>query len=122
MGGKRLMEEVYISKLSEFMDYVETLPKEFTLSRGQSNINYGLLPGALRLDDNKKLKYTRQSIAYFLNEFKVNSHNYMNNPWELKNDYEWMIYAQHYGIPTRLMDFTNSHIISLIQISNDNII
>lgn len=108
------MEEVYISKLSEFMDYVETLPIEFTLSRGQSNINYCLLPGALRLDSNKKLKYTRQSIAYFLDQFKVNSHNYMDNPWDVKDDYEWMIYAQHYGIPTRLMDFTNSHIISLM--------
>lgn len=36
------MEEIYIEKLSEFMDYVEKLPKEFTLSRGQSNINYKL--------------------------------------------------------------------------------
>lgn len=74
------MDEIVISKLSEFMEYVENLPREFILSRGQSNVKYDLLPGALRLDENNNLKYTRQSIAYFLNEFKVNSHNYIDIP------------------------------------------
>lgn len=95
------MEDTKIYKLSEYIEFVEELPKEFTLSRGHSNIEYSLLPGALCLDETGNRKYTRQSVAYFLNEFKVNSHNYLEFPWDIKSDFEWMIYAQHYGLPTR---------------------
>jgi hypothetical protein len=102
-----------IEKLSQFTEYVESLPKEFVLSRGQSR-EYDLLPSALRLDKNNNRKYSRADIQYFLNEFKVSSHNYMKFPSDIKNDYEWMVYAQHYGIPTRLLDFTYSHVVSLM--------
>ncbi|QLG05642.1 FRG domain-containing protein [Bacillus velezensis] len=102
-----------IERLSQFTEFVEALPKEFILSRGQEK-EYELLPGALRLDNNKKRKYSRGSIQYFLNEFKVNCHNYVKQPIDIRDDYEWMVYAQHYGIPTKLLDFTHSHVVSLM--------
>ncbi|MCA1050989.1 FRG domain-containing protein [Priestia aryabhattai] len=102
-----------VYKLSDFMRFIEKLPEDFSLSRGQSG-NYPLLPSALRKDKNGNKKYSRPSIAYFLNQFKIHSYQYMENPTDIKNEHEWMIYAQHYGIPTKLLDFTNSHIISLL--------
>lgn len=115
-----------ISKLSDYMSYVEKLPNEFKLSRGQSN-DYPLLPGALRLDKSGNRKYSKRVIRNFLEQFKINSYQHMTNPWDIKNEIEWMLYAQHYGIPTRLMDFTTSHIVSLLfaveksfQDENDN--
>lgn len=102
-----------IEKLSQFTSYVESLPSDFTLSRGQSK-EHDLFPSALRLDENDIRKYSRSDIHYFLNEFKVSSHNYMRFPLDIKDDYEWMVYAQHYGIPTKLLDFTYSHVVSLM--------
>ncbi|MFK5895149.1 MAG: FRG domain-containing protein [Pseudomonadota bacterium] len=102
-----------ITKLSEYMAYVEELPDEFYLSRGQSK-DYSLLPKALRLDEAGNRKYSKRVIRGFLDQFKIDSYQYMENPWDIKNDIEWMLYAQHYGIPTKLMDFTTSHIISLL--------
>lgn len=102
-----------IEKLSEYISYIEELPVEFTLSRGQF-CNYPLLPGALRLDDSKKRKYSRRTIRNFLEQFKLNAYQYMQSPWDIKNEVEWMLHAQHYGIPTRLLDFTTSHITSIL--------
>lgn len=102
-----------ISKLSDYMAYVEDLPNGFTLSRGQS-ADYPLLPSALRLDKSDKRKYTNRVLRNFLEQFKINAYQHMANPWDIKNEIEWMLYAQHYGIPTRLMDFTTSHIVSLL--------
>jgi len=103
-----------IKKLSEYTEYVEELPVQFILSRGQSD-DYPLLPSALRRDiSTGTRKYPKRSIRSFLEQFRINSYQYMDNPWDIKNDVEWMIYAQHYGVPTKLMDFTTSHITSLL--------
>jgi len=103
-----------ITKLSEYASFVEGLPKEFFLSRGQSG-DYPLLPSALRKDEGTgNRKFTRRAVRSFLEQFKINSHQYMSTPWDINNDIEWMLYAQHYGLPTKLMDFTVSHITSLL--------
>lgn len=102
-----------IETLSEFTSFVESLPKNFILSRGQSKEN-NLLPSALRVDNSGNRKYSRADTQFFLNEFKDSSHNYMKFPSDIKDDYEWMVYAQHYGIPTKLLDFTYSHVVSLM--------
>jgi hypothetical protein len=107
------MTNATVSKLSEYAAYVENLPEGFTLSRGQSG-DYPLLPSALRHDDKGNRKYSKKSIQNFLNEFKINSHQYMENPWDFEYNIEWMLYAQHYGVPTRLLDFSSSHIVSIL--------
>lgn len=105
--------QMKINKLSEYMAFVEDLPSEFSLSRGQSN-SYPLLPSALRVDDAGNRKFTKRVIRNFLEQFKINSYQYMESPWDIKNEVEWMLYAQHYGVPTKLMDFTTSHVVSLL--------
>jgi hypothetical protein len=103
-----------ISKLSEYTAYIEELPPSFTISRGQSK-DYALLPTALRTEkDSGNRKYHKRSVGNFLDQFKMNSYPYLDSQLAISNDIEWMLYAQHYGLPTKLMDFTTSHITSLL--------
>jgi hypothetical protein len=102
-----------ITKLSEYISYIENLPKEFSLSRGQFR-DHQLLPGALRKDKAQKRKYSKRVIRDFLEKFKIDAHQYISSPGDIKNEVEWMLYAQHYGLPTKLLDFTTSHITSIL--------
>lgn len=109
----REVEIVYIEKISEYMEFVEGLPGGFELSRGQKQ-QYKLLPGGLREDNTGIRKYSKRVCTFFLEEFKTNSHSYLKTPFSIQNQNEWMLMAQHYGIPTYLLDFTYSHIVSLM--------
>lgn len=111
--GYILSDEDYIAKLSDYMRYIEELPRDFSLSRGQYH-PFPLLPSALRRDNVGNRIHSKRSVNFYIDEFKANSYHYMPRPWDINGDLEWMIYGQHYGIPTRLLDFTSSHIVSLM--------
>lgn len=106
-------DSVNINKLSEFVSFLEKLPKGFILSRGHSK-DFSLLPGAFRKDSSGNRLYSKAEIQKFIEHFEINSYPYLKNANDIKEDKELMVYAQHFGLPTKLLDFTYSHIISLM--------
>lgn len=110
--GVQMMEHT-IHNLSEYITVLESIPIDYQLSRGQAN-DLPLLPSALRCDTDGKKLYSKSTIRSFLDDFKANSYQYIENHAIPNSPYEWMVYAQHFGVPTQLLDFTYSHIISLM--------
>lgn len=108
-----MMIEHTVHTLSEYIGVFQTIPIDYQLSRGQSD-DRPLLPSALRCDSDGKMLYSKSTIRSFLDEFRTNSYQYIENHSFPHEQYEWMVYAQHFGIPTQLLDFTYSHIISLM--------
>ncbi|WP_111858779.1 FRG domain-containing protein [Acinetobacter sp. CFCC 10889] len=107
------IEVFEIEKLSEFIAFLESVPRNFILSRGHSKA-YELLPTAFRKNKKGQRLYRKIDLQRFLDDFQINSHPYISNTNIIVNDKEWMVYAQHYGVPTKLLDFTYSHVISLM--------
>ena len=116
-----------ITTVSEYIDTIksinsqwnkesETIGAEYILFRGQ-NIDAPLLPTVLRNQSGKAFLHGTDAgtIVYkepmIVREFDSIYKNYTNVRFE--NIVEKFAFMQHYGIPTRLLDWTKNSIIAL---------
>lgn len=102
-----------VSSIQEYVEIIEDYIKRgFDFFRGQiSYNNFSLLPSLLRVDENNNRYYSDASEEYFINEFRIKSIPYLN--YIPKNEFEWLLTAQHYGIPTRLLDWSRAPLVAL---------
>ena len=120
------MEPHVIHSLLEFLDVLDKLKFQFSHSakamdfsyRGVCNSSYPLLPGIYREIELKENGISGKEKVYLAREYEILSHfikeasGYISNI--LKDDYLlWMEYAQHFGVPTRLLDFSSNPLVAL---------
>ena len=95
---------VEIDKITEVMQ-LHTSTTTHPWFRGQSNFLWDLVPNIYR--SNGDNFYERELIR----DFKLHSTQYVSI---LPNDeLEWLFIMQHYSMPTRLLDWTESYLIAL---------
>lgn len=100
--------------LSEFMEIIESIQNNSGLYlwyRGSSNSNYELIPSLYR-HRYKKSKIELAELEHqLMTQFRLRSIPYVknnfNDPWDLT------FFMQHYGIPTRLLDWTENPLTAL---------
>lgn len=107
------------SSISEFLDHYEKKVEQWSdehtgalkpWCRGHSNASHKLIPGEYRHD--------RINPDEIRSEFQLKA-------WPLvdrlpSGDWEWYFLMQHYGLPTRLLDWTTAALVGLYFALRDN--
>lgn len=108
-----MISEIRVNEITELMHELNVLPNNF-IFRGHANSLWKLQSTLERILGEKwSAEYARKFESYSLDAFKSKYHIYSGNEHVPKSKLSWLSVMQHYGVPTRLIDFTSSPYIAL---------
>lgn len=107
-----MIDLVQITSVKEYINYIENLPVEFSLARGQF-CDYPLYPGIYRKDNQGIPLYSATDKKKIIESFKIYAAQYLHD-FNINKENEWLVCAQHFGVNTCLLDFTYSPLVALL--------
>ncbi|HDY7887117.1 TPA: FRG domain-containing protein [Vibrio vulnificus] len=106
------MTEKAICTIDELLTALNELPNHY-IYRGHADSSWKLESTLERALGSSWDGHVKQVEEFYLNLFKSKYHIYNNTNHEPKSKLAWLSVMQHYGAPTRLIDFTESPYIAL---------
>ena len=120
-----------ITNLGEFVDAIRGIVQGWTLPdagwypapwfRGHGDTKWRLEPSQFRVSRRHGgIGADWNNESTLLSEFKYRAPFYLHSLLIPRDDWEWLFLMQHYGLPTRLLDWTESALIALHFALRDN--
>lgn len=100
---------ILINNVSSFIDFTTSLENANYVSRGQKDCSFTLLPSLHRFHKDSFKSHSSKYESFFKQKVA-----FYDNSIEKKDEEEIRAYAQHFGLPTNYLDFTEAHLISLL--------
>lgn len=108
-------EEIVIDDCNTLIDRINTYVRETRwIFRGQKNFNWGLKTSMDRMLEGVPINSSKMEIEIALiKRFQRESYHYSLTDIDYLNIPEWLSLMQHYGVSTRLLDWTHSPWVAL---------
>lgn len=117
-----LFKEIDFDSWNSLKKFFNTLDSNWCF-RGQSDFNWRLnsTMDRIPITIQSLKKYKQELEGHMIRDFKRNTQFYDDKQYLVKTDFQIISYMQHYGAPTRLLDFTESpYVASFFAIDNTN--
>lgn len=106
--------EMPITSVSQYVELIKNQEHRHISQwffRGHCDNAYRLIPSLFRIDRKESYADWDRIEKYIMRQFKAESRPYLKSiP---ATEIEWLTLAQHYGLPTRLLDWTTNPLIAL---------
>ncbi len=107
------MKQINISSTEELIRKINSLPNHY-IYRGQADAAWSLQSSLERVVGNSWSSASAQKFEDFsLERFQSKFHLYDNENCQPTSKLAWLAAMQHYGVPTRLLDFSESPYVAL---------
>jgi hypothetical protein len=94
----------------DFLEFVGLHNDKWTFFRGLSNAEWPLVPGVARADKVPRGGWRPDVEQALFRDFRRMAQTF--EPGPSFNDLDWLAVAQHFGLPTRLLDWTDNPLVA----------
>ena len=116
-GSMALLNRVPAVRLEDYLALVKYLTDNWKSDsvwfRGVSNSDYSLIPSIYRDDAYSRWKYETEVANQLFDEFVLKARSFFLQVRQEYEPWEWYHLMQHYGLPTRLLDWTAGSLMGL---------
>jgi hypothetical protein len=108
-----MMKEIEVGSAAQLISAFNELPNNF-IFRGHADSSWPLASTLERVVGNRwSADHAKKFEEFSLTEFRPKFHLYDRENVQPKSKLAWLSIMQHYGVPTRLLDFTESPFVAL---------